>query len=196
MSGTTLDDLLEQVWRGLIRGAHTARHGFHLPVVATVDSTGRPRGRVVVLRRVDRAQRALLFHTDARAAKLDQLGLGVTWVFYDAKSRLQARIHGVASLADDEVTDAQWEESRLSARKCYLVSPAPGTPVAGPTSGHHGRLDGEAVPSMEESRAGRSHFAVVTTSIEEIEVLQIRRAGHLRARFVWQEAWSGTWLVP
>lgn len=193
----TLDALLDLAWQSLVRGANDARHGFHLPVVATVDTDGRPQARTVVLRAADRQGRRLVFHTDARAPKLDELAAGTAWVFYDAKRRLQVRVTGPARLADAATTDARWKATSRPSRKAYLVEPAPGTPVPTYTSGHPGDLDGPVVPTAAQSEAGRAAFAVVTTQVTTLEVLRTLREGHQRARFQWEGGHGvSSWLVP
>jgi len=193
----TLDELCDLAWTALVRGANDRRHGFHLPVVATVRADGTPDARTVVLRDAERASRSLWFHTDRRAGKLDQLTMGLSWVFYDARRRLQVRVRGAGSLADATTTEARWAASTRAARKCYLVQPAPGTEVDAHTSGHHGALDGPVVPTEDQLPPARDHFAVVVGRVEQLEVLRTLREGHQRAGFTFDGTdWSGTWLVP
>jgi pyridoxine/pyridoxamine 5'-phosphate oxidase len=188
----TLDELLEHAWTHLVRGAKDRKHGFHTPVVSTV-AGGRPRARVVVLRQASRERSELVFHTDARSAKLDELAGGVAWTLYDARRKLQVRAWGPAVRADPERTNARWDATSLPSRKGYLIERPPGTPVEQWTSGHTGRLDAAVVPTREESIVGRANFAVIVTRVEELEVLVLERRGHQRARYT---ADGGTWLVP
>lgn len=190
----TLTDLLDAAWMHMARGVSDRKHGFHLPVVSTVRD-GQPTGRVVVLRVAERASRTLLFHTDLRAQKTQELGDGVAFTFYDARRRLQLRATGSARLAEPELTDARWDASNNPARKCYLVTPAPGTPLAEWQSGHTGELDQGRVPTTDETHFGRQNFAVVVTQVHTLEVLRVERLGHRRARFTWTcDGWNGTWL--
>lgn len=189
----SLDDTLETIWSQLGRGAADGHHGFHWPVICSI-ADGVAQGRVVVLRGIDRPRRRLWFHTDRRSAKLDQL-VGMSWTFYDARARLQLRLHGTSALADEATTDREWATLPVTSRRTYLVQPAPGTVLGEEWSSsfaHGGRL-----PTREESEAGRTSFAVVSTRVDVVESLRLLREGHERARFTWSdEAWHATWLAP
>jgi hypothetical protein len=192
-----LDSLFDHAWSALGRGAADARHGFHLPVVATVDATGHPDARTVVLRAAIRGSRELLFHTDTRSGKLHQLEAGLCWVFYDRKLRLQVRARGPARLAEPDRADARWRASTRPARKAYLAEPAPGSAVDAYTSGFQGPLEGPVVPTEAQLVSARTHFTAVVGEVVSLEVLRIRREGHQRARFTWRDrSWHGGWLVP
>ena len=53
-------------------------------------------------------------------------------------------------------------------------------------------------PTREESEEGRKNFAVISTAIKEIDVLELDVKGHRRSLFSWNE--NGTmdmkWLTP
>lgn len=196
MPPPTLPDFLDQTWNQLVRGKHSAKHAFHFPVISTVRPDGLPAARVVVLREARRDDGVLGFHTDARAAKLDQLDAGVAFTFYDRGASLQIRATTRAVVLGKEETDARWAKTAAASRKCYLAQPAPGTAVDAYTTGFTGRLDGHEVPTLEETVPARENFTVVRAYIDTLEVLHIKRRGHWRARFRRDDAWAGTWLVP
>ncbi|MEN0067405.1 MAG: pyridoxamine 5'-phosphate oxidase [Myxococcota bacterium] len=182
----TLEATLDQAWQLLTRGVGDRRHGFHWPVVCS-HHQGEAHGRIVVLRGIDRAAREVWFHTDRRSAKLDQLD-GLSWVFYDPKSRVQLRLYGWSTMAEPSVADAEWDRLPSTSRRTYRVEPAPGTPLEAYSSG---------LPPDAEGRSGRASFAVVVTEVERVESLKLGREGHERARFTWAEdRFVGTWLVP
>ncbi len=191
----TLAELYDHIWANLVRGAKDRKHGFHTSVVSTVRD-GRPTGRVVVLRKAEPSTSTLLFHTDARSAKVRELQDGVGWTLYDRKRRLQVRAWGPGRVADRALTDARWAASAATSRKGYLATAAPGSPVDGWTSGFPEDLSGPVVPDLERTTPGRDHFAVVVTDVRRLEVLVIRRAGHIRAEFTAERDWRGQWLVP
>ena len=192
----TLNGFLEQAWTEIVRGVNDARHGFHQPVVATVGPDGSPRSRMVVLRQADVKGRWLRFHTDTRASKVQELSRGVAWTFYDKGRRLQVRAFGPSGLADQARVDERWAASSAPSRKCYLVEPGPGTPLEAWSSGHD-EWAGAVVPPLSRTEAGRAHFTVVETQVEQLEVLRVRREGHHRARYAWRDgSWQGTWVVP
>ncbi len=196
--GPDLDRSWSRAWSELVRGVNDRRHGFHTPTVCTADEAGAPQGRIVVLRGASESNRNLVFHTDARAAKCGQLSAGAAWVFYDAARKLQIRAGGPTALADGVTHDAYWARSSAQSRKCYLVHPAPGTPVGREWSGGFpADLDGAVVPDRARTEVGRAHFAVVQTTVEWLESLWLSRHGHQRARFTHgPQGWQGQWLVP
>lgn len=186
-----VDTMLADAWEHLETCV-----GVGHPGVASVDAAGRPQARTVVLRAADRNRRTLVFYTDRRSEKSGQLEGGLAWTFYDAERRLQVRAWGPSEFADDASAERHWMGSTLASRKCYLVEPGPGTPSDGPTSGHRGRLDAAVVPTEAEVSTGRDNFAVVVTTVRELDVLYILRSGHRRARFAYEDGWHGSWVVP
>lgn len=182
----------------LLQRACTDRHaGFHAPVLATHGQQG-PEARVLILRAVDEAARTVLFHTDARSAKLQALAQDarVALNFYDAPRKVQLRAAGIASIhTHDVLAQTQWDNAALTALRCY-VGAAPGHISDTPTSGLPGALEGRA-PTLEEVQPGRAHFAVLRIVMHSLEWLYLHSAGQRRAQFDWhQEQWHAQWLNP
>ncbi|MEL7088010.1 MAG: pyridoxamine 5'-phosphate oxidase family protein [Planctomycetota bacterium] len=184
-----LDDILDHLWVHLETATRSAKPPFHLPTLCNIDPAGRPDGRIVVLRRVERQTRRLMCHTDARSPKARAFRERphACWVFYDAPAKVQLRVTGTVTLrTDDAVADAQWDASSPSSRRCYLAPSPPGelSETVSPNlpPGVRGR-----VPTAEESAAGRRNFAVVDCRVERFDWLYLHHAGHRRARFVWAE---------
>jgi pyridoxamine 5'-phosphate oxidase len=194
-----LDLTFDQAWTLWVRGGADRRSAFHTPVVATVDASGAPQVRVMVLRQADREARTLRFHTDNRSSKVSDLAArpGISVLGYDAASKIQLRVRGTAVIqqAGDGVESA-WEKTGLPSRKCYLADAAPGSLSDVPTSG---LADGYDVrdPSHAESLPGRDHFSLLMVTVDSIEWVYLAASGHRRARFDWTGTdWRKTWLVP
>lgn len=195
-----LETLDEHIWGELARGKVDRRHGFHLPVVASLTPDGTPDGRTVVLRRVDRARRMLAFHTDERSPKLQGLsdGAAATWVFYDARIKQQVRARGRVTVRRGEACQEAWDRTSLPSRRCYLVPSAPGAPIERPEDGWVSGLRG-VNPDAAESEAGRAAFAVVETTVERLDWLYLQARGHLRAALLWNreaQTFDRTWITP
>ncbi|MEM9875489.1 MAG: pyridoxamine 5'-phosphate oxidase family protein, partial [Myxococcota bacterium] len=97
--------------------------------LATVDGSGRPRCRTVVVRDVDAARDTLAVVFDARSAKHQELR-ATPWVemcWYFRKTREQFRLHGRAHTGDASVRDAFWRRLSDAARRTFSW-PAPGAP--------------------------------------------------------------------
>ena len=135
------DDLglsFEEAWNLVEAGSTDRNSPAHTPTVGTVDETGAPQLRIMILRDASRDTRTLRFHTDLRSMKAAQVrNNGATSVlFYDMSAKLQIRMSGQTQLLPiGDVADAAWSNSTPFARRCYMAEAAPGLPIAGPSSG-------------------------------------------------------------
>ncbi len=195
-----LEALLDAAWAAVEAGIRDSRHGWHLGAIASNGPGGLPDLRTVVLRSLDRTERAIGFHTDARSEKIRDLALDdrVGVLLYDRDLRIQLRARGRASIhLDDPLADAAWAASSLSSRRCYLAPYAPScvlesfSPNLPPELLHH-------VPDAATSEGGRAHFALVRCRLDMLEWLHLRHDGHHRARFDWDAEGIRTdrWLAP
>lgn len=187
-----LDASFAELWRLLAEGVAHGRSGFHNVTVATL-SDGIPRLRTVVLRAADGGAGVLRFHCDRRSDKATELAMNPACALaaYDAETKIQIRIEGLATLhTDDAVAEAAWAASRPMSRVCYAAEPAPGTVLP----------RGDAYTLADESTAatiGRPAFCVVQVAARRLDFLYLDRRGHRRAAWHRGEGgWSGTWLAP
>lgn len=191
------EEILGDVKRRLQAAIATRRHAMHAPVV--VDETGD--ARIMVLRGVDDGLATLRFHTDARSPKaaLFARGAAATVLAYDPDERVQLRMKGVARIERaGPMADAAWAATSTMGRRCYLAEHAPGVPVAAPGATLPQAL-GQRRPTLEESEAGRTNFAVLLVSVLEIDWLQLDSRGGTRAvlrRAGLDAPWQGGWVSP
>ena len=82
-------------------------------------------------------------------------------------------------------------------RRGYCVQPAPEAEVTAPSSGLPAWLVGRA-PTEVESEAGWPSFAVIATTIDRFDWLQLDDVrGHRRAQFSWWvDRYTGRWVIP
>jgi pyridoxamine 5'-phosphate oxidase len=190
--------VFDDAWARIVRGVKDRRSPFHTPVVATVGENG-VRQRVMVLRGADPVTGVMRFHTDARSAKIGHIGGGAaaSVLGYDPGARIQLSLAGTLALADTAATDAAWEGSALSSRRCYLAQPGPGTAAEGPASGLPETLLDRA-PTADESLSGRANFALLLFTVAKIEWLELTSQGNRRASFDLADGTrsAGTWLIP
>lgn len=185
---------LEQAWHMLWLGVHKRNHAFHTVSVASIGLDGRPRTRVVVLRKADANSWLLRFHTDRRGDKIAEFKRDnrVAVLAYDPESKVQVRLEGVAEVhTEDAVADEAWAASRLFSRQCYGVQPQPGQAI---DSG-----DAFALPeTTEEATApGRQNFCAVVVQVQSLEWLYLAASGHRRARFTRAlDGITSQWLTP
>lgn len=187
----SLDDVVDQVWTYFESAADDPGHPGRTPTVATSG----PDARTVVLRRADRQSRSLLFHTDSRSGKFQQLieEPEAVWHHWDPDLAQQFRLFGQVSLHEaDDLADGFWEDLDEDERRHYLKEDGPGTPVGRPRSAHP---DTDAVAG--EPASPRDQFAVVRTVVDRIDWLHLHPEGHYRAHFEWTGgSFQGEWVVP
>jgi pyridoxamine 5'-phosphate oxidase len=179
-------DIDIDLWARLNACASSRDGGLRLPVLCTVDRSGRPHARTVVLRGVDTAVRHLFFHTDQRSPKMDDLRhrSAVAVCFYDHPTQIQIRVEGVATVhVDDALANDRWNSAVPATLKCYAQSVAPSQELADPGL-------------LQWTESGRSNFAVIRVEATEVDWLSLDPAGHRRCRFSASDGWTGRWVAP
>ena len=154
-------------------------------------------GRIVVLRKSDRENSLLQFHTDFRSSKVDILRKNnkASLLFYDKEEKIQVRLKVECVINhDNDITKESWSKTQHISRKCYLVDHGPGTESDTPTSGLKPELDNFEF-TMEQSEVGYKNFTVIQCKIKSIEWLYLAAKGHRRAKFN-LETNKDTWLIP
>ena len=191
-----LEEIQNKYWSMLEDAVTNRGSPFRIPVFicAHQDEVD---GRIVVLRKSDRENNLLQFHTDFRSPKVDILKKNkiASFVFYDKEEKIQLRVKVECEVNyNNDVTKESWEKTGHISRKCYLVINGPGTVSAKPTSGLHNKFDNFDF-TKEESEAGYKNFCVVKCKIKSIEWLYLAAKGHRRARFDLINN-KESWLVP
>jgi pyridoxamine 5'-phosphate oxidase len=192
-------EILKKVWKHLDLGVLEREHPFHTPVFGTISGV-EPQLRVVVLRRFGRKNpRGLSFHTHIGSPKIAEIksNPNVSWLFYHPSERFQVRVRGAAKvLTEGELHEEQWLETEFFSRRCYVGQP-PSLISDKPTSGLPEDLS-ERAPTEEESEAGKANFAVIFSTIESIDCLELNVKGHRRSLFEWTDTGElkTMWLTP
>ena len=181
--------VLEESFGLLQEGARDPDSPWRNPALATVAPDGRPAIRTLVLRRFSPGMRIAELHTDARSPKMAALALNPRAALHgwDPARRIQLRLDGIVTLADDAHVQRAWEALHEGSRATYAVAQAPGTPISEPSP---------AAPSRGVDEA-RLDFRVLAFQVEALEYLSLAPHAHARAAFRWHEqAPDATWLVP
>jgi pyridoxamine 5'-phosphate oxidase len=191
-------EILKRIWKNLDLGTLQRKHPFHLPVFGTICDR-EPSLRVVVLRRFWRRPPALAFHSHIGSPKINQIKANpkVYWLFYHPEEKFQLRLKGKAEIhTNDELAEEQWLATELFSRRCYVGKP-PTQESKKPTSGLPDDLN-DRDPTAEESEQGRANFVVVTSTIDEIDCMELDVKGHRRSLFKWHEGGEleTKWLTP
>ena len=162
---------------------------FHTPVVSTMNEN-KIVSRVMVLREFNFDKKILRFHTDNRAAKIDNLtkNPSSTVIGYDADLKIQIKMQGEAKVhIDDEVAKIAWNESTPRSKKCYSVKGGSSKKIENP---------GDYDITNFEVEDGYQNFAVIIFNFLSLEFLYLKSSGHRRALHDWYDDYSSTWLVP
>jgi len=152
----------------------------------------------VVLREANTEGYELIFYTDHRSPKVEQMKLDrrVTVVMYNDVEKLQLTFKGKALIYyQDELSHRHWLKSGYKGRRSYLAQPAPSTPINEPDDGL-AHLQGKDFEDADLT--GYENFAVVSVKVNYLEYLQLNREGNRRANFNLVEGsdWQGSWLIP
>ncbi len=194
----TLHGILENIWLMLEHGATHSDDPFHWPILGTALKAACSL-RTVILRQVNKPDRILVCHTDARSAKVHEIknNLQTSWLFYHPEKKVQLRVTGHTTLhTHDSFADRQWADTSSTSRLNYCASQPPGTPIDKPSSGLPDFLL-RKIPTLLETEMGRKHFMAIVLHIYSIDWLMLKLAGNRRARFDWDEdGLRATWLVP
>lgn len=193
----TLDDFERLIWERLRRAAVDKKDALQVLTLISIKN-GRPDPRSVILRKAHAPERQLIFHSDRRASKVDDIKKGPELAIHGwhPGQRMQLRLYGRAELGTSgDLWEEEWNSLAPTSRLNYSSLSSPGTPIGRPSLGW------ESYASIDEieERGGewKANFAVISFHIEEIEGLILARGNHLRARFGWKtESPSATWLIP
>lgn len=176
-----LADIEAALWHELQRGVADRAHDWHTPVLATVYGNAAD-ARTVVLREVDADSRLLRLYTDARAAKVAQLGAHplAMLVLWSKPLSWQLRLRvALAAHTDGLAVASRWARLKLlPAAHDYLSPAAPGAPLG-------------AAPL--QAAAGRGQFALIEARVLSVDWLELHPHGHRRARF---DDEGRHWLAP
>lgn len=180
-----LNDLLNEIWRELEAGAGNNDHPYRTCSLATLAKSQSVRQRNVNLRELTGRQ-TLLFYTDARSAKIDQLTNSpfASVLFYNPDTNLQVTISGKVKIHTD---DELWQEHKMKiegrAVNDYNTKSPPGKKIKNP---------------MDVRRTTDINFALLELIPDTIEYLKLRaEPNRLRALFEKDgENWEQTFLIP
>lgn len=198
LTAADLETLPAQLWRDLERAVADEASPFRTPVLGTTNLFECAM-RMVVLRHADGAKRELVCYSDARAQKVHQLKLceQAHWLFYDPTRRLQLRVSAHTMVhVNDGIAAEHWQKLPLANRRNYCANQPPGTDIHAPGDAIDPALKAPTV-TRKQLEIGYENFAVLVSTVDQIEFLQLADEGNVRAVFNWTVAkWSGLWLVP
>ena len=191
-----LEEIQNKYWSMLDDAVTNRGSPFRIPVFMCANQDEID-GRIVVLRKSDRTNNLLQFHTDLRSPKVDILKKNnkASLLFYDKDEKIQLRVKVVCEINNqNSTTEESWKKTQHISRRCYLTDSPPGTSSENPTSGMISKLE-DFDYTMEQSEEGYKNFTVIKCMIKSIEWLYLAAKGHRRAKFDLENK-KESWLVP
>mgnify|MGYP006165248881 CR=1 FL=1 len=189
-------EIKSKIWLMLDDAIINRSSPFRIPVFICGDQNDFD-GRIVVLRKSDKLNNIVQYHSDIRSDKINKLkkNKNAAMLFYDKEEKIQIRLKVECIINhNNEITKASWLKTGHMSRKCYLVDNGPGTESPIPTSGLKPKLDNFEF-TMEQSEVGYKNFTVIQCKIKSMEWLYLAAKGHRRARFDLKNN-KEHWLVP
>ena len=191
-----LSSIEKDCWQRMMDGVLQSRNQFHHPVVANSYATGVNK-RTVVVRDACSVEKTLRFYTDIRTGKWTELQQDqtISWLFYDAESRIQIRASGKASLhQNDELANHAWDNVNPISRKNYSSILSPSAEIILPLDAMQESL----AITAKKNEAGRENFGVVVSKVLWMEWLWLNPPCHYKANFMYDKEgeFTGSWLVP
>jgi pyridoxamine 5'-phosphate oxidase len=180
-----LEEIQNKYWSMLDDAVTNRSSPFRIPVFMCANQNEID-GRIVVLRKSDRKNNLLQFHTDFRSLKVEILKK-------NNKASLRVKVDCEIN-NQNSTTEESWKKTQHISRRCYLTDSPPGTISNNPTSGMISQLE-DFDYSMEQSEEGYKNFTVIKCKIKSIEWLYLAAKGHRRAKFDFENS-KNAWLVP
>ena len=191
-----LEEIQNKYWSMLDDAVTNRGSPFRIPVFMCANQDEID-GRIVVLRKTDRKNNLLQFHTDLRSPKVKILKNNnkASLLFYDKEEKIQLRVKVNCEINNqNSITEESWKKTQHISRRCYLTDSPPGTISENPTSGMISQLE-DFDYTMEQSEDGYKNFTVINCKINSIEWLYLAAKGHRRAKFDFKNN-KNSWLVP
>ena len=191
-----LSEIKNKIWSMLDNAVKDRNSPFRIPVFICGNQYDFD-GRIVVLRKSDRSNNLIQYHSDIRSDKIAKLknNKNGSMLFYDKEEKIQVRLKVLCTVNhNNNITKESWLKTGHMSRKCYLVDNGPGTESETPTSGLRPELDNFEF-TMEQSEAGYKNFTVIQCKVKSIEWLYLAAKGHRRATFDLENN-KEHWLVP
>ena len=178
-----LDDFLDFGWAQISRGKADKKSPARHPTFVTSKADGFPNARTLVLRRSDRKNNQIEFHTDTASSKMLALeenpraGIHI-WL---PKVQLQIQMDVVVEVKVGEITIPNWRNVPTSSRVTYGTIPSPGTVIGSPLA--------------YDNTPDHKRFAILICDIQSIQLLLLG-VKHIRAYYKKTTNWQGEWLSP
>jgi hypothetical protein len=170
----------------LARGIQQKNHPFREVAMSTAADI--PNIRMVVLRKLEQTPLSILVYTDSRSDKIAELKANphATFLFWHPTSKFQLKLKTkVVTHHKDKIAIEHYKAIGERGRESYNTEQAPGSAI-----------DAEKAPeTLLKEKFDDREFCVLECIVFEMEALQLRREGHIRALFS-LESGEQNFIVP
>ncbi|MCI5072901.1 pyridoxamine 5'-phosphate oxidase family protein [bacterium] len=176
-------DYYDKAWQLMALGQKSRKSCFRTAAFSTISSDF-PELRTVVIRKTDQASQTIVFHTDTRSQKVNELknNPNCCLLFYSKPHAVQIRVYAQARIhTNNKTAEQRWKTMIPLSKRCYIAK-APGTVLAVDESEHAKQLQTRE-PLPHEHEQGYHNFAVVQCKVEKIDYLDLNFEGHTRIVF-------------
>ena len=156
--------------------------------LATVETDGSPRARMVVVRSFNEGDNTLWMTTDSRSCKMGQLQVQpqAEIVFWTPHERQQFRLRGRVEIVREGAARQQlWEGLNDSARALFFW-PKPGAP----------RVEGTEFVQGVPTGPAPAEFVMLIFKPTVVEALELNEIPHRRRRWCETDGWKMQLLNP
>ena len=177
-----ISEILDSIFKELKKGTQINSHPFRYTCLGTVDFSGNPQQRMVVIR--DISNNEITIYTDNRTEKVSEIksNANASLLFYDYKKMKQLKLSGKITV-DQSPDKSLWNAIPAKAKKDYTTKNKPGTKIKNP----------EDISYTETFE----NFCVLKFAFTKMDYLNITRPNHVRAQFLLiDNMWEGSFIVP
>ncbi|GAA3871817.1 pyridoxamine 5'-phosphate oxidase family protein [Celeribacter arenosi] len=179
-----LDQFRAAAWSALLPQAISDRIDARLAMLATVDGTGAPQARGVVIRSVDPARATVDVFTDAATQKCTEIIANphVAMTLWREDVLLQIRLSGTMEMIEGKQARAAWDGLPDRALPDYGVTPPPATTIP--------------APDAYRRSPNAARFAILRLTVASMDVVSLHRPCHTRAHYWRANDFAGEWRAP
>ena len=194
-----LPSIDENVWDQLASASVQSDHDLRYLSLATLSDGKVPVSRLLVLRGLDKSDRALIFHTDTLSEKWSELTAypKASVLGFSAEKGEQFRFEGNVELyaPSTELNQLEWDKLSVWSQNTYCGGP-PGEETQAPSS----VLQKDVQPPSDAAlERGRLRFGVLKFNAESLDWFRLQRSDNRRAKFFYNSSGgieNASWINP
>ena len=187
-STNNLNKIEQLIWDFFQQGVKNKKSAFHYPTIATGNER-RFNLRTVILREVVRESHIIIFHTDIRSKKIEELKSNnrLHLHVYDKKNKIQIQAEGKAEIFNKvKLNELTWNSLSNNTKSAYLIKETPGI-----------KIKSEKDFNYLDEKKGFRNFAIVKVGIKKITFLNLNYDGNKKAFFEYgKNNIKYFWIVP